>query len=195
MIHGIHGVDRAAPAHRGNRRRHLVLEQTAVGAGHESGPVDQRLHLRRDVGEIRGRRQNDTVGGHHLRHAFVQDILRNHALVVLGPKTTVAGGATPQLASRQLDQLGLDPLFLQLGKNGPDQDGRVPVRPGAPVDCQHFHLSSPLLFIDQSSYQTVGPPVTAARKWAGSAAPGAFATGCRFGRSSPASPHTAPGSR
>lgn len=145
MVDRVKGVDGAGPSDRDHRGAHLAPQHVAVGPGDEPGAVDQGLHLRRHVGEIGRRRQNDAVGLDHLLDAVVGDVAVDDASAVLVLEALAARGAATDGLTGQLDQFRLDAFGLQFRKDLPDQNGGVAVFSGASVECHNLHSMLSLL--------------------------------------------------
>ena len=61
-VHRHEGLGRSGTLGNGYGCTHFVAHQTRIGKSHHSCPIDQRLHLRRDIGKIRRRRQDNAIG-------------------------------------------------------------------------------------------------------------------------------------
>ena len=60
-VHCHEGLGRSSTLGNGYGGTHFVAHQTRIGKSHHSCPIDQRLHLRRDIGKIRRRRQDNGI--------------------------------------------------------------------------------------------------------------------------------------
>ena len=77
-------------------------------------------------------------------HSFMPSSSEAGAAIVLRLGALEAGRAAGEALARELHQLGLDALRLQLGQHATQQDGRVAVLARTAVERDHLHrLSAP----------------------------------------------------
>jgi len=142
VVDCVEGVDGAAAADSHHRCPHLAPVEAGVGPADHADPVDDRLGLGGDVGEIGGGGDDHAVGLDDPGDALIDDVAAvgtDGAAHVPAGKAAVAGGATANDLAGELDHAGLDPLLLQFLEDVAYQEGGVAVPAGAAVDGDDFH--------------------------------------------------------
>jgi hypothetical protein len=140
-------VNRPGAAHRHHGSAHLAAEEAAVGLGNQAGAVHQGFDLRRDVGHIGRRAEQDAVrlppsfrSGHCPCRPFARSggpSFREHF---------AAGQAAVNLGPAQFNQFGFDPFVFQFLQHAAQQDGRVSALAGAAVQRNNLDLSATMRF-------------------------------------------------
>ena len=124
---------------RDHHAAHLPFERIGRHV-QRTGAVDERLHARRDVGEVVGRAQDDAVGRLHLL---------NEAVHVVGQRagrfrqTRVAPDAVTDVEPRELHKLGLCPRVARRVECGLQQRRGPLARSMAPIDGEYPHAFIP----------------------------------------------------
>lgn len=137
MVHSVERVDGPPAPYRHDRRPHFTPEHIAVRHRNIAGPVDQRLHLGRDIGKIGRGGEDDPIRPGHLFNTFVRDVARDRTQPVLLFGTLAARNTAVDLLSCQLYELGFDPLLFQLIQERTHENRRVTILPRTPTECHN----------------------------------------------------------
>lgn len=103
----------ARPPLRDYGRPPHAREEPVVCEGHEPCPIDERLHLRRHIGEIDWRTQYDPVSRGHLLDVFVDYIVVEDAPPVSVFKAFHARCAAADRFAGKLNQFGLNAFVFE----------------------------------------------------------------------------------
>jgi hypothetical protein len=142
VVQRIEGVDRAGAAHCDHGRAHLAAEDSSVSHPDHAGAVDQRLDLRRHVGDIGRRAEQDAVRRRHLVDEGVAIVVGLPAVPVLACRARAAGHAAMDLRSGQLHEFGFDAFRFQFAEHVAQQDRGVAVLSRTAVERDYFHVLS-----------------------------------------------------
>lgn len=134
----------AGPSHGNYGCSRFPLEHVAVRPGDHAAPLDKGFHVRRHIGEVCWRPEEDSICFDHLFDVFVHLIFFDGASLIFVLETFIARDATLEVLPCQGDELGLDSLPAQLIENRLQEDGRITVSPRASIECNDFHDLPPV---------------------------------------------------
>ena len=139
VVDGVVGVDRPRAAHGDHRRADFAVELAAIDAGDESGPVNQCLDLRSDVGKVGGGSDDDAIGMAHLLDPLIHGIGLANTAPVRVVDAFHAGHAAAHAMPADLDHLGLDAGLVERLEDSLDECGGVAVAAGTTVEGDDVH--------------------------------------------------------
>src|ERR1017187_926012 len=127
------------PAHRDHSRPHLTAEHAAIGASHHAGAVDKRLDLRRNIGHV-GRRTEQNTVRRHLFDVGVPRIVVLRTPPVFAGRAFAARQAPMDLRTAQLHEFGFNAFLFHFAEHVAKQYRGITAPSRTAVKSDHLHI-------------------------------------------------------
>ena len=141
MIQRIEGVNTPGAPHCNHCGPHLVAEHPSIGLRHQAGAVHQRLDLRRYIGNISRRAQQDAVGLLHLFDIRVAHVAALRAAAILSLRAFAARQAAVNLRPAHLDKFRFNAFVFQFLQNVFEQNCRIAALAGTAIEGHNLYMS------------------------------------------------------